>query len=453
MSVREHYSSHSGTEVSNTSSTAWASVHTLTFTPASGADYIVFWSLELANKSNNFSDAKCLIRTGDTANVLFNVEGRLSTEYAVRSGFYKITGAGAPVTVDISIQAETSPDNICARNASLAALRLGPNDQYAESLPRNAVTSGLFSWTDLTAVTWTPDAGDYLILGSSLADNYAVTAPAYARLALNDVGNSDTGCFVADLTNLAPFGQVWKQTVAVGGGSRTAKWQGRAHNEGSVAGFSGNRVLVLALGDLDGHHYAETTGFLPTVAATHTDALALSGTVRAAPHLILAGWSTVASSMSFQVETAFDDGGIRRTNSARQVTSTSNSRGLGEGYFGVATYVAGPHAWALTQKGDGVATTYLRPASAFAILDLGAAADTIGSAAGVSAVSGVGASRSVLIPTPPERAIPIRSELRTLPIRSEDRILPLKGEQRRLSIQSEYRSLAVRGETRTLVVD
>ena len=67
MAAREHYSAQSLSDQTFTSGTVWGSGCPLTFTPASGAGYIVWWSCEMVNRTTILNDAKCRITADGVA--------------------------------------------------------------------------------------------------------------------------------------------------------------------------------------------------------------------------------------------------------------------------------------------------------------------------------------------------------------------------------------------------
>lgn len=386
MAAREHYQASSLPEVFTQSQTEWLQVVGLDFTPANGADYVVFWSLEMTNKTSTTADAKCRVVTSGVVSAEFNQEVRGLEEYTSYTGFYRIVGDGLPTAISMGIQGERAADAIYARSANLIAIRLGPNDQYAESLPRLSVTGGTNIWADCATISWQPAAGDYLVYGFSLTDSYSSTAPVYGRLLFDGTGSweATTGHpeVGAGQKNLTPTHELWKRTVAVGGVTRTVAWQGRSHNTGSEVGWADNRLLILKLSEFDTVFYAEVTALLSNPATDYLTVASVTGTVAANPHLVLGSWGVSGDSASSITDGRLLDGGTPISRSIQKSMSSANNRGQWTGHASGQTYAAGSRAWSLEIAGNGVNTSFARPGSAIAILDLGSAAKAVDAEAG-----------------------------------------------------------------------
>lgn len=76
MASREHYTKQSLAEASFMSATDWGSACPMTFTPALGGEYVVFWNVEMVNRTSTLSDAKCRVTADGVAKAEFNVEYR-----------------------------------------------------------------------------------------------------------------------------------------------------------------------------------------------------------------------------------------------------------------------------------------------------------------------------------------------------------------------------------------
>ena len=256
MAYREHYATHVASEVTTTSSSTWTNAATLNFTPVGGRDYVLLWSLELANKSDTSTDARYRVSIDGAAVTTSNIESRATGEYAAFFGFFKVTGTNVPRSVAVDVQVEQAGQAGAIRNVRLTALALGADDHYAESLGRADVNVGGTSWADLVSTTWTPAAdGDYLLLSSSLVDNFATTVPAYGRFHVGWT-SPEWPTAVAEVAsgqmNYAAGGGVWVEGFT-GGAPVTVKWQGRSLNNGNNSGWTDNRVLALRLDAFDNH--------------------------------------------------------------------------------------------------------------------------------------------------------------------------------------------------------
>lgn len=403
MAAREYFTASYPDEISTTSDTTWQGVVSLPFTPAEGADYIVFWSVELINKSTTVYDARCRIVTDGAVSVEFGQESRGSIEYPSYFGFYRFTGGGVAQTVALEVMAEVSGQVIYARNANLVALRLGPGDQYVEALGRVAVTGGTDTWADVASLTWAPDAGEYLVLGHSLTDNYAATAPVYGRLVFDGVGNKEATAGHAEVTgppkNLTPIHQMWKRTVPASGVSRSAVWQGRSHNTGSEVGWGANRLLILKLAGFDAAFYAELSSLLTVDDAAYVPMVSTTGAAGAGPHLLLGSWGVAGSSTSAVMDVQVVDQGVRVGRAFQKSMSSASNRGQTGGHVGLRSYDPGERTWSLDLKAEGAFMVYGRPGSSIAVLNLGLAGRSLvapqGTYAGTGLPAGLGAVRKL----------------------------------------------------------
>ena len=384
MAAREHYSAENLGEITVTSNTVWGSACTLSPTLASGADYVVFWSLELSNTSNTTADAQARVTVGGTVLASFNAENRNTAEYPSYAGFFKVTGTGSAVTINLEIKAETNGNNIVARNRRLTVLRMGAGDVYAESVPRQAVTAGgttLFA--DVLTTTFTPDVGDYLVLANSMTDNYATTTSVYGRFSWDgtaegtaEVAASGHADITAGQKNVIPLNKQRVYSEATGGVSRTVKWQGRSHQNGNEVGFAQNSLLILRLSDFAAHYSARLSEIGWVEGNVPTDVLAISPTVTSNPHLLLGSWSSnnVSNSSGYvysRLDDADDDADA--ASSASRVFNVADTRGQQGSFAGRRSYAAGIRPISLKLWGSSSTEwSSAMAGSAFSLLDLGA---------------------------------------------------------------------------------
>ena len=386
MAAREHYSAENLGEITVTSNTVWGSACTLSPTLVNGADYVVFWSLELVNQSNTTADAQARVTVGGTAQATMNAENRNTSEFPAYAGFFKVTGTGSPLTIALEVKAETNGNNLVARNRRLTVLRMGAGDVYTESTARQAVTAGgTTTFADVLSTSFTPEAGDYLVLGHSITDNYATTTSVYGRFVWDgtaegtaEVAASGHADITAGQKNLIPLNKLRVYSEATGGVSRTVTWQGRSHQNGNEVGFAQNRLLILRLADFSASHSARLSELGWAEGTTPTDVLAISPTptVTANPHLLLGSWSSnqVSNSSGYvysRLDDADDDADA--ASSAARVFNVADTRGQGAAFYGVRTYTAGTRPISLKLWGGGATEwSSAMGGSALALLDLGA---------------------------------------------------------------------------------
>lgn len=384
MAAREHFSAENLGEFTVTSNTVWGSACTLSPTLANGVDYIVFWSIELTNTSNTSADAQARVTVGGTSVASFNVENRSTSEIGAYSGFFKVTGTGSAQTIALEIKAETNGNTIYAQNRRLTVLRMGAGDVYAESTARQAVTAGgTTNWADVLTASFTPDAGEYLVLAHSMTDNYATTTSVYGKFSFDgtaegnlEVATAGHGEVGSGQKNLVPLNKQRVYSVATGGVSREVKWLGRSHQSGQEVGFQQSRLVVLKLADFAAYHSA----WLPELGwveggATATDVLTMSPTVTANPHLLLGAWyATNVSSTTSVVSGVLDDSDSDDDAAMSSVRSysTNDTRGQASSFAGLRTYSAGVRPIILKINAPSAEWIGILASSAFTLLDLGA---------------------------------------------------------------------------------
>ena len=406
MAAREHYAAEVLSETTFTSNVTWGSACTLSPTLANGADYIVFWNLELTNQSNTSADAQAQVTVGGTAVATFNVENRATSEWGAYAGFFKVTGTGAALALALEVKAETNGNSIVCRNRRLTVLRMGAGDVYAESTARQAVTAGgTTTWADVLSTSFSPAVGDYLVLAHSMTDNYATTTSAYGKFVWDGTAEGNTELAAAghaDITagqkNLVPLNKQRVYSEATGGVSRTVTWQGRSNQNTFEVGFAQNRLLILKLADFDAAYPArQATTTTATGGASPTETLSITPTVSANPHLLIGSWyaNNLTSSTRLVTSVLADSGDA--ASAAMRSYQINNDRGQASSFAGLRTYAAGSRKISLnlnaSQDGDSIA---LLASSAFVALDLGSTGgQTLTAATGAIILSGKAAATRV----------------------------------------------------------
>lgn len=406
MAAREHYAAEVLSETTFTSNVTWGEACALSPTLANGADYIVFWNLELTNQSNTSADAQAQVTVDGTAVAAFNVENRLTSEWGAYAGFFKVTGTGAALAIALEVKAETNGNSIVCRNRRLTVLRMGAGDVYTESTARQAVTAGgTTTWADVLSTSFSPAAGDYLVLAHSMTDNYAATTSVYGKFVWDGTAEGNTEIAAAghaDITagqkNLVPLNKQRVYTEATGGVSRTVTWQGRSNQNGNEVGFAQNRLLILKLADFEAAHAArQATTTTATGGASPTETLSITPTVSANPHLLIGSWyaNNLTSAARLVTSVLADSGDA--ASAAMRSYQTNNDRGQASSFAGLRTYAAGSRKICLnlnaSQDGDSIA---LLSSSAFVALDLGSAGgQTLTAATGAIILSGKAAATRV----------------------------------------------------------
>ncbi|WGU39088.1 hypothetical protein [Phenylobacterium sp. NIBR 498073] len=288
----------------------------------------------------------------------------------------------------------------------MTVLRMGAGDVYAESVARQAVTAGgTTTWADVLSTSFSPAVGDYLVLAHSMTDNYATTTSAYGKFVWDGTAETNTEPAMAghaDITagqkNLVPLNKQRVYSEATGGVSRTVAWQGRSNQNTFEVGYAQNRLLILKLADFEAAHVARQASFSAELStATPFEALSITPTVSANPHLLIGSWYFNNVTTSSRVVTSvLADSGDAASAVARNY-SANNDRGQAASFAGLRSYAAGSRKIALnintSPEGEYVA---LLASSAFIALDLGSAGgQTLTAATGAIILSGKAAATRV----------------------------------------------------------
>lgn len=228
-----------------TNSASYVDKTTLSFTPESTGDYIIFSSAVV--DSNN---------TGASVKVQMNVDGTANTEmikepFNVANRYYwgtakkvTLTNSAHDIKIQYSISNTARLGGIAY--AKIVAIRADRflNNYYAEEDTRTTAVNPL-TYQTKTTLTATPLAQDHLIIGTAGVDLSSLTISVFSQLVKNTTPYSETRVEPKDLINrVHPYFVVAKETLSNTSTSWYTQYKSSAN---ATAGIESSRILVLEL--------------------------------------------------------------------------------------------------------------------------------------------------------------------------------------------------------------
>lgn len=183
----------------------YSDLTSITFTPEAETDYYVLWS-SLVDASSNSSDvlAKLVDDTNGVDLAEINVEPHDNTDVICVGGVRKWSAGPSPSSTTLSIEYAREAATTVGAYSTLAVLKAGPADGFAESLSTSTTSSSTLQ--DKTVLTFTPAAaGDYLIVASA---EYGNTTNNNSRLLLDINGTAHfdgNAVYMSDASNFLPW--------------------------------------------------------------------------------------------------------------------------------------------------------------------------------------------------------------------------------------------------------
>lgn len=233
---------------STSTSTNYTDKTTLTFTPATTGDYLIFAEAQLDTSSNN----RYAIVTLDIDGTEYSTQQlamRDTTNKAYFGAIIKKSLSNASHTIKIKWKISAS-STIGIANARIIALRADAfaNVYYGENDSRTTTTSTTYQ--DKTTLTQTPTALEHIIFGNIVHDSADVTngTGAFGRLiegATVLAEQSHRNHF--DSANKFPYTALYRKTLAAS--STTWKTQTHSETSGQTSGAAYSRILIIQTGD------------------------------------------------------------------------------------------------------------------------------------------------------------------------------------------------------------
>jgi hypothetical protein len=289
MATRQVYAN-SATARATTTSTTYGDLVALTFTPDASAVYAIVWGCvtDMGSTNNNV-----LVRLfHDTDAVILAEYGfrpRDLIDNCSNGGVAFYTAPASPAEQTFSIEFRSgSAATAGAEQGYLLAIKLGANDQIASAAGDTSTTSS--TPQDKTTLTWTPVAGDYLVIASgSLGGSTAVNSYASARLFDETTAYGSCEGVGRSATTSAGTRPFWGTVVALtlSAISTTLKTQFWSRDNTSTALFRESYILALNLDDWPDAWTASSRTRETTTSSTAQAKASLTQTTLLFPHIIL----------------------------------------------------------------------------------------------------------------------------------------------------------------------
>jgi hypothetical protein len=349
--ARQYFMAQNLGQASNADATTWTNHCTLTFTPDSGKDYVIFWSFEMTCVAASFRYAEARLTLGGSAIDTLAIDFHTADDWPSQGLLHKLTGAGTPITLTLDFRRANDADVTriaYLRGARIVALRLESGDQWAESLASQTNTSA-GSFSDAVSLSFTPASmRPYLILGAG-----AIYGSGAQQIRLSDGTTTVTPITSTPLS--APWGQVaaWVQPGL--SGAKTYHLQYRC-NGAFDSTIIGARLLALDLSGFSHAYHAEMAGPASTSSTSYEDALTLSRTITADDFLVISAFEGYLTGGQNGVPH------IRLTDQSGEVIEAHDTQlGTGAQVPGfvatIGAYAAGVRSWALQGWGGATAPT------------------------------------------------------------------------------------------------
>ena len=167
-----------------TTSTTYVDKTTLTFTPDTAGEYIIFASATVDASSTSI-DSKATLNIDGTLYSTINIESHKATNKYPWFVVKKVNLTSASHTIKIQYASETTSNTTGIAHARIVALRADRflNNYYAENETRATTTST--SYQNYVTLTQTPQAGDHLIIGVEDLDGSSTSSTTYGQLVEN----------------------------------------------------------------------------------------------------------------------------------------------------------------------------------------------------------------------------------------------------------------------------
>lgn len=361
MSRQVYYAESLGeSTVTGAGSDSYQDKTTLTFVPDANQDYIIFWSADVIALSTA-DDLYARLYNSTDAVVLSeqNQENRTTgnTPYRMVHGFAKYSAGASPASTSFKIQYRNETTSITAkiRNARILAVRVESDDEYAESLSDQTVTSN--SYVDGATLTFTPPSqGDYLVFVACDWNHGSTADIAYIHL-LNPSSTSigEMQHINRDAANYNPYTTMVKENLTAS--SKTYKIQIHRTSTNTIT-VRNQRIFAMRLDTFVNTYYAEDRTRATTTSTSYQDDNSLTQTTNAADHLIfnVAGGDGSSNGTSNYLQ-FLEDGNVMAGPASVRVNVTGTYSNYYTSFIAYkATLTNASHTWKRQFKTDLPAT-------------------------------------------------------------------------------------------------
>lgn len=376
MAARQHFPAEALAQATHSSSSTWADLVSLDWTPDADSDYVIFWSYALRNSSNIGFDARGKIIHDGADYAINNNDSRNAAEYPSFAGIIHHQSGGEPTEINtkVSFQAQSNGNVIEAKLGRLVALKLSAADFYAETL--SAISHGAntnFEDALVQSITVPSGGRTYLAIASFEQTAGGSTLTCRSRLSSTSAGTAsgEFGGCLNDSGGTNPVMLFWRVTLAAGAQDVRLQY-GMSHTSGGTLTITNRRLVLIELDDFDGEEYANLGTDDTTTSTSYEDTpLALTAAISANPQLVLGAWATACSTTG-TIGTDLHQDGASLTESVRQSYSNNFARLHGHASVSLLSgHGAGSHSWLLRHK-TSTGTGHTEAGASIAVLDLGA---------------------------------------------------------------------------------
>jgi hypothetical protein len=360
MATRQHFYAESlSTDSTNNTSGSAALKVELAWQPDANSDYFVFSSAAFNNSSavDDHVGAVELFDVGSSTSLAYQAQQtkELSTpiDWYPFNAIAKLSYGASPAAQSLRLifYSSNAGDTTQCRDARICVIKADAADQYAETLAQISYTSSTAATR--VGLTFTPaSTGDYLVIAcAELAGD--VNGQSFAgRLVHSGVATyaPRTMSCKDDFDSIPFFFAIKKTSLS---GSQTFNLQYNSGTNGQTNYIQNARILALRLDGFANNYSAQTnpgaaTGI--TNQTTYQDALTLTATPVASPHLIVAcmDWNPNSTTISGYAE--FNNG------AQVQEWDRENSNGsayIHNGFFQIAELANASTTWKWRVKTEG----------------------------------------------------------------------------------------------------
>lgn len=364
----EHDTNESLAEQSTTGATLTGGSITATLT--NGADYLFLWSQDVqTDATSSFAQSNVRVNGASIFTSLPSVFPRETgspIDYQTMGGIFRHTASGSSET--FTVRGEQSPvaSTLKLRNSRISYVRMGPNDQYTQSIaaqtfsdPANktAQTAASLSFTP-------PSSGDYTIIASFVASMTNSTNVTYG-MELTD-GTTSTGeviCRPPSTSDLCPMMLILQLSSI--SGSKTISLKVRQTGSGGTdIGIREIRMVAIRNDRFPsvrsvkaGSSSSGTDGSYVDTGATQTF------TPTAGDHLTVSAWQMGSSSTTVSAYSQYLDGSDTVNEFIREYGTAAASWSMGAASHRIAAYTATSRKQVIQRRSEGTSNNEVQAAA------------------------------------------------------------------------------------------
>ena len=228
-----------------TTSTTYQDKVTLTFTPDTAGDYLIFASATLDGSSTSV-DFKAALNIDGTLYSAINLETNNATNKYPWFVMKKINMTQTSHTIKIQYASETTSNTTGIAHARIVAIPIDRflNNYYVQDETRTTTTSATYQ-TKVT-LEGTPEAGDYLIAAVQNLDGSSTSVSTYGQFYINTTGYEQMLVETRDASSRG-YQYISLNKIALTNTYTYSYLKYRAETSSNTAGVNNARILILQL--------------------------------------------------------------------------------------------------------------------------------------------------------------------------------------------------------------